>query len=183
MTTTALITLIAALIVSAAVVAADPPSSPPTAALPSTETTTARPAPWDEIRSVPMAGYLRLFWDVGGGDVAHSREQAARHGLQIVDLLNTFSDYPGGQRENINTFVKGNPANPWRKPEFFERIVKRNIAAAAGTGAILVHDIEFEFETAAAPVTQERPRGRRTGRFRLFSSQPVPEPSLVMARI
>ncbi len=137
MTTSTRITLIAALIVPAAVVAAEPPSALPT---------TVRPTPWDQIRSVPMAGDLRVLWDVGGGDVAHNREQAARHGFQIVDLLNTFSDYPGGQRENIDRFVKGTPTNPWRRPEFFERIVKQNINAAAGTGAIFVHDIEFDFE-------------------------------------
>ncbi len=158
MTTSARVTLIAALIVSAAVVAADPP----TAAMPSTETTAERPVPWDEIRSVPMAGDLRVFWDVAGGDVAYNREQATRHGFQIVDLVNTFSDYPGGQRENINTFVKGNPANPWRKPEFFERIVKQNIAAS-GMNAILVHDIEFEFEQDPAQAWADEAARKASG--------------------
>ena len=158
MTTSARVTLIAALIVYAAVVAADPP----TAALPSTETTAERPVPWDEIRAVPMAGDLRVFWDVAGGDVAYNREQATRHGFQIVDLVNTFSDYPGGQRENINTFVKGNPANPWRKPEFFERIVKQNIAAS-GMNAILVHYIEFEFEQDPAQAWADEAARKASG--------------------
>jgi hypothetical protein len=93
-----------------------------------------------------MAGGLRAFWDVGGGDREFNREQAARHGFQIVDLLGTYSDYPGRQKENINNYLKENHANPWRKPEFFERIIKRNIASGGGKGAIFVHDIEFDFE-------------------------------------
>lgn len=114
------------------------------------EMTSPQLTPWDQIRSVPMAGGLRAFWDVGGGDRDYNREQAARHGFQIVDLLGTYSDYPGRQKENINNYLKENRANPWRKPEFFERIIKRNIAAVGGKGAIFVHDIEFDFEEDVA---------------------------------
>ena len=93
-----------------------------------------------------MAGDLKVFWDVGGRDRDYNREQAAGHGFKIVDLLGTYSDYPGRQKENIGNHLKDNHVNPWKKPEYFERIIKRNIAAAGGKGAIFVHDIEFEFE-------------------------------------
>ena len=32
------------------------------------ETPSSQTVPWEQIRSVPMAGGLRAFWDVGGGD-------------------------------------------------------------------------------------------------------------------
>lgn len=162
MTRSEMITLIAAAIVPAAVVAADP-AAPPANSPPPPEATAVRPTPWDEIRSVPMAGDLRVFWDVRGGDTAHNRDQAIRHGFQLVDLLNTFSDYPGRQRENIDRFVKGTPTNPWRKPEFFERIVKRNITAATGTNAILVHDIEFDFEQDPAKAWADEAARKASG--------------------
>jgi hypothetical protein len=104
------------------------------------------PTPWEQIRPVPMSGDLRVFWDVGGRDRAYNEEQAVKHGFKPVDLLGTYSDYPGKQKENINTFLATNRTNPWNKPEFFERIIKRNIAARGGKGAIFVHDIEFDFE-------------------------------------
>jgi hypothetical protein len=104
------------------------------------------PPPWEQLRSVPMSGGLHVFWNVGGRDRAFNEEQAVRHGFELVDLLGTYSDYPGKQKENINTFLATNRTNPWNKPEFFERIVKRNIAASGGKGSIFVHDIEFPFE-------------------------------------
>jgi hypothetical protein len=63
-----------------------------------------------------------------------------------VNLVGTYSDYPGNQKENIDHAMKGNRANPWKKPDFFERIIRRNIAQAGRAGEILVHDIEFDFE-------------------------------------
>lgn len=105
-----------------------------------------QPPAWDTIRRVEMRGGLRLFWDVGGGDRAFNVAQAKEHGFEPVDLLNTFSDYPGGQKENISTYLKDNRTNPWRKPDFFERIIRRNIADRGHEGAIFVHDIEFGYE-------------------------------------
>ena len=63
-----------------------------------------------------------------------------------MNLLNTYADYPGNQKENIDRALKGNRTNPWKKPDFFERIIHRNIAQAGRVGEILVHDIEFDFE-------------------------------------
>ena len=104
------------------------------------------PPSWNEVRPVPMRGGLRAFWNVAGGDNATNEREAALHGFEMVDLLNTYSDYPGRQKENIRKTLDLNRNNPWRKPEFFERIIKRNIEQLGRAGAILVNDIEFSFE-------------------------------------
>ena len=109
----------------------------------------AKAPAWGQIRRVPMSGGLRAFWNVSGGDNDTNYREAAAHGFEMVDLLNTYSDYPGKQKENIGTALATNRNNPWRKPDFFERIVKRNIAERGDSGAIFVHDIEFAFEEDA----------------------------------
>ncbi len=101
---------------------------------------------WGQIRSVPMRGDLKAFWNVGGGDVEYNNREAVAHGFRLVNLLGTYSDYPGKQKENIANALKGNRTNPWKKPEYFERIIRRNTAQATGPGEIMVHDIEFSFE-------------------------------------
>jgi hypothetical protein len=113
---------------------------------PAAETRTAQPPAWDQIRRVRMSGGLRAFWNVAGGDNATNYREAAAHGLEMVDLLNTYADYPSKQKENIRTTLDTNKINPWQKPEFFERIVKRNIEQRGNQGALFVHDIEFSFE-------------------------------------
>ncbi len=96
---------------------------------------------WNDLPSIHMKGRLRAFWNVGGRDREANELAAADHGLESVALLNTYSDYPGRQKEKIV------PAgsNPWDKPPFFERIVRRNIDATTPK-AIFVHDVEFHFE-------------------------------------
>jgi len=106
--------------------------------------------PWAELRNVPMKGGLRAFWNVGGGDRPYNDAQAVAHGFELVNLLNTYSDYPGKQKENIGKALEGNRTNPWQKPEFFERIIRRNIAAVNAAGTIFVHDIEFPIEDDSA---------------------------------
>ena len=106
----------------------------------------ATPTPWEQIRRVPMSGGLRAFWNVAGGDNPTNYREAAAHGFEMVDLLNTYSDYHGRQKENIRTTLDTNKTNPWQKPEFFERIIRRNIEKRGNQGAIFVHDIEFTFE-------------------------------------
>jgi hypothetical protein len=101
---------------------------------------------WGQIRSVPMQGELKAFWNVGGGDVEYNNRQAVAHGFRLLNLVNTYSDYPGRQKENIDHALKGNRTNPWKKPDYFERIIRRNIAQATGPGEIMVHDVEFSFE-------------------------------------
>jgi hypothetical protein len=103
------------------------------------------PTPWSQIPAAPMQGDLKLFWHVAGGDNAYNHAEAVKHGFQLVDGINTYADYPGKQRENIYHALKTNSNNPWRKPAFFEKTVRKNIATL-GQGAIVVHDIEFEFE-------------------------------------
>lgn len=93
-----------------------------------------------------MKGGLRIFWNVNGGDNGYNYPQAKAHGFELIDLLNTFSDYPGKGKEDITRHANANPNNPWARPEFFERIVRRNIESLKGKNAIFVHDIEFHFE-------------------------------------
>ncbi|HMF17269.1 MAG TPA: hypothetical protein VKE98_08695, partial [Gemmataceae bacterium] len=55
----------------------------------------------------------------------------------------TFAGHPGDRKEAI----RPGRLNPWAKPPFFEKVVKRNIdAELKGKRSIMVHDIEFEFE-------------------------------------
>lgn len=122
-------------------------ASPLFAALPAPPEPATPPASWDTIRPIKMQGGLRAFWNVHGGDNATNYQQAVAHGFELVDILNTYSDYPGRQKESISTYLKTvNHTNPWQKPDFFERIIRRNIASASNTGAIFVHDVEFSFE-------------------------------------
>ncbi len=118
-------------------------------ALAATNDTVAPPPAWEQVRRVTMSGGLRAFWNVHGGDNAANEREAAAHGFEMVTLLNTYSDYPGRQKENISTALASNRNNPWRKPDFFERIIKRNIASRTNEGAIFVHDVEFSFEEDA----------------------------------
>lgn len=76
----------------------------------------------------------------------YNNREALDHGFRLVNLLNTYADYPGNQKENIATAQRGNRTNPWKKPDYFERIIRRNTAQARRDGEILVHDIEFDFE-------------------------------------
>jgi hypothetical protein len=118
--------------------AAEPPGvvHPPPPALPT----------WAQVRPVAMKGDLKVFWNVGGGDVAYNNREAVAHGFRLVNILGTYADYPGHQKENIARALKDNRTNPWKKPDFFERIIRRNIARAGRDGDIMVHDIEFDFE-------------------------------------
>ena len=65
-----------------------------------------------------MKGDLRVFWNVGGGDVECNNREAVAHGFRLVNLLGTYADYPGRQKENIGNALKDNRTNPWKKPDF-----------------------------------------------------------------
>jgi len=110
---------------------------------------------WTEVRQLSMQGGLKVFWNVGGGDVQYNNREAVAHGFRLVDLVSTYSDYPGKQKENIDRALEGNRTNPWKKPAFFERIIRRNIAQAGASGEIMVHDIEFPFEDDADKAWQD----------------------------
>ncbi len=110
------------------------------------EQTPAVAPTWHEVRPVHMQGDWKIFWNVGGGDRQFNNREALEHGFHLVNLLGTYADYPGRQKENIARALKGNRTNPWKKPDFFERIIRRNIVHAGRKGEIFVHDIEFAFE-------------------------------------
>ena len=108
---------------------------------------------WENLRNVKMSGGLRAFWDVGGAP--RHQIEAVKLGFDPVNLLGDYSDYPGKQARNINTYVhRKRPAtNPWDRPEFFEEIIRQNVGLIAerpnliaDDRSIFVHDIEFEFE-------------------------------------
>ena len=97
---------------------------------------------WSEIREVKLPGDLKVFWNiVGVPDRDLSEPKVIARGFELVNLLNTYSDYPGRQREKIVPDRR----NPWNKPPFFERIIRRNVSGMRGR-SIFVHDIEFPFE-------------------------------------
>jgi hypothetical protein len=101
---------------------------------------------WDDVRAVAMGGDFNVFWNVTGGDLEYNNRQALAHGFRLVNLLNTYADYPGQQKENILNAQRGNYLNPWKKPPFFERTIRRNIEQSPRQGDIMVHDIEFWFD-------------------------------------
>ncbi|TIP30107.1 MAG: hypothetical protein E5X67_03240 [Mesorhizobium sp.] len=105
---------------------------------------------WGQVQAFRLEGGLKAYWNIydsGGG--AHTAAALCR-GFLPVKIQNTFSDYPGKQRENIVTFLGKLNANPWRKPDFFERIIRRNIDInPPSPGGIYVHDIEFVFQRSA----------------------------------
>jgi hypothetical protein len=108
------------------------------------------PPAWTELPDIRMKGGLRAYWDVGGDHTGEGRKQAEAHGFERVLLLNSYADYPGKQQQAIRAGEGETHANPWRKPDYFESIIKRNIAARGNDGALFVHDIEFSFEEDAA---------------------------------
>jgi hypothetical protein len=106
----------------------------------------ASPPSWEQLRTAPMQGDLKAFWNVGGGDMKYNDQEAVAHGFRLVGLLNTYSDYPGNQKENIDNALEKNRTNPWNKPDYFERIIRRNTEQLTEHENIVVHDIEFPFE-------------------------------------
>lgn len=111
------------------------------------------PPGWDGIRQVKMSGGSRAFWDVNGA-VLHQK-QALNHGFDPVNLLGDYNDYPGKQKRHIGNYLKRKkPANnPWDRPDYFQEIVRQNIAIVvkkpnlrSDATSIFVHDIEFDFQ-------------------------------------
>lgn len=103
---------------------------------------------WNSIRKIEMKGNLKAFWNVEGGDPSN-KLQAIQHGFQIATGMNSYADYPGKQKENIYNFLNNKYRNPWVKPTFFEKILKRNVInseKAIKNADIFYHDIEFSPE-------------------------------------
>lgn len=103
------------------------------------------PPSWDSIRKIDMKGNLKVFWNVVGGDNRANQLQARQHGLEIASGMNSYADYPGKQKESILSYIGEKYINPWVKPPFFEKIVKRNIKNA-GHSNLFYHDLEFQLE-------------------------------------
>ncbi|RVB80566.1 MULTISPECIES: hypothetical protein [unclassified Mesorhizobium] len=109
---------------------------------------------WNHIPHLSMGGDLRFFWNVADGSKGDTARNAQARGFGPVTLVGTYADYPGGQRENISTTIGAGYDNPWGKPPFFERIVRRNIDLTPPNG-IYVHDIELPFEEDAQRAWQK----------------------------
>jgi hypothetical protein len=107
------------------------------------------PAGWDSVPAFAMKGGLDAYWNVYDSTTGDHASAAHARGFKSVVIQNTFADYPGNQKENIDQYIGTRGSNPWKMPAFFERIVRRNIAATTPppAGGIYVHDIEFSFET------------------------------------
>lgn len=101
---------------------------------------------WDEIDYFSLKSGLKAYWDVSDATKGENLRCAIKHGFSPITRINTYADYPGTQRENI--YKQIDRRNPYSKPEFFERIIRRNISMTANTG-VFVHDIEFDFEQDA----------------------------------
>jgi hypothetical protein len=102
---------------------------------------------WGDIPAFYMAGDLRAFWNVGDGSKGETAKNAYARGFKPVTILNTYSDFSGGHRENIYKAIGKKNLNPWLKPPFFERTIRRNIERAPPRSeGIYVNDIEFSFE-------------------------------------
>jgi hypothetical protein len=121
----------------------------------STRVATAPKRDWDDLPVLTMQGGLQVFWNVVDNTGGQNEAQAEARGFTPVSLLNTYADYPGKQRENIDTFVGQGSTNPWNKPPFFERIIRRNINQQPSTGTY-VHDIEFDFEEDVAKAWSDK---------------------------
>ncbi|QQS55458.1 MAG: hypothetical protein IPM89_06605 [Candidatus Competibacteraceae bacterium] len=104
---------------------------------------------WSQLPIFAMRGGLEVFWNVLDRTNGENETQAFAHGFKPITLINPYADYPGKQQENIAHYLDKGNKNPWVKPSFFERIIKRNITAQRSCG-IYVHDIEFEFQEDAA---------------------------------
>ncbi|MER8578402.1 hypothetical protein [Mesorhizobium sp. M0965] len=101
---------------------------------------------WDDLPTVNMKGGLQVFWDVHDSSKGANAAIASEHGFAPVTIVNTFADYPGGQKENIRHTLGRRPNNnPWARPGYFERIVRRNVSKPTAS-EIWVNDIEFPIE-------------------------------------
>jgi hypothetical protein len=107
---------------------------------------------WDNLFNVDLHGGLSVFWNVTDRSNGENDRAAVAHGFKPLTILGTYADYPGNHKEHIGNWLKAQTTiNPWNKPAFFERIIRRNIAEVGTTGTF-VHDIEIDFEDDAAKV-------------------------------
>ncbi|MGD9669408.1 MAG: hypothetical protein AB7U75_10170 [Hyphomicrobiaceae bacterium] len=129
------------------------------------------PTTWAQVPPLELNAGLTAYWGVHDGTNGASDAQAYGRGFLPLTLINTYADYPNTQKESIYPFVAGRPNNPWAKPRFFERNIRRNIAISADTG-IFIHDIEFAFEEDARKAwdVEAVRRASRAGTFEAFKT-------------
>lgn len=99
---------------------------------------------WNNIPKLSL-GKLKVFWNVSDSSRGLNSKIAKEHGFHGVAIVNTYSDYPGEQKESIQKWLPDNYSNPWIKPSFFKKIISRNINNTK-PDEIYVHDIEAKFE-------------------------------------
>ncbi|MDB5569434.1 MAG: hypothetical protein JWN93_617 [Hyphomicrobiales bacterium] len=106
-----------------------------------------RPA-WESLPGFELRGGLKAYWNVSDWSLDANPRAAYARGFSPITLLNTFADYVNKQQENINVFLGEKNRNPWARPPFFEKVVRRNILGR-GSHGVFVNDIEFDFEQDA----------------------------------
>ena len=111
----------------------------------------AQPRTWEGLPNVGMGGGLAVYWNIEDGTKGENERAAHEHGFLPLTILGTYADYPGNQKEHIGTFLGKKNPNPWNKPPYFERIIRRNIAGQPSSGTY-VQDIEIDFEEDLAKV-------------------------------
>jgi hypothetical protein len=95
---------------------------------------------WSELPTITMHGGLRVYWRVYT-DKGNYQEHAEAHGFLPLTEVGTYSDYPGNQRQSIGNFLGQANRNPWNKPSFFERVIRRNIDQHPSTGTYVHYPI------------------------------------------
>lgn len=110
---------------------------------------------WDALPRVEMKGGLKVFWNVIDRTNGENDAAAVAHGFTPLTILGTYADYPGNQKEHIGRYLGEHPVNPWNKPSYFERIIRRNIAMTPSAGTY-VQDIEIDFQQDVATAFADR---------------------------
>lgn len=103
---------------------------------------------WSNLPRVAMER-TGVFWNVIDRSNGENDREALARGFLPLTILGTYADYPGNQKEHIGYFLGKHAVNPWNKPPYFERIIRRNIDETGSSGTY-VHDIEFDFEQDTA---------------------------------
>jgi len=101
--------------------------------------------PWQDLPQVTMKPPFRAFWNVEEPPGSPNRREALSHGFEGVELIQTFTDYPGGQKENLIDHIRQHPMDPFLKPGFFQKTITKNLKPKEWTARLLVHDLEFSF--------------------------------------
>ena len=100
---------------------------------------------WADISIFKMEGRYKVFWNVGDW-TTENPVQSLVHGFLPMSIVDPFSNRAGNGKQRIDIFMGKNTSNPWLKPEFFEPVVKADIAKVQNQKTLAL-DIEFPIET------------------------------------